>query len=71
MRQISRHLLLCVAVTLGYAAMSQANSPPAELQVRIGYLAYVPETGPLLSNVIPEPEDAGRRITGLVAVFQQ
>jgi ABC transporter substrate binding protein (PQQ-dependent alcohol dehydrogenase system) len=61
MRQISRHLLLCVAVTLGYAAMSQADSPAAELQVRIGYLAYTPATGPLLSNVIGEPADAGLR----------
>ena len=61
MRQISRHLLLCVAVTLGHAAMSQANSPAAELQVRIAYLGYTPATGPLLSNVIGEPEDAGLR----------
>lgn len=61
MRQISRHLLFCVAVSLSYAATSQADSPPAELQVRIAYLAYIPETGPLLSNVIPEPADAGRR----------
>lgn len=61
MRQTSRHLLLCVAVTLGYAAMSQANSPTAELQVRIAYLAYTPATGPLLSNVIGEPTDAGLR----------
>ncbi|MFZ3204407.1 MAG: ABC transporter substrate-binding protein [Pseudomonas sp.] len=61
MRQISRHLLLCVAVTLGHAAMSQASSPAAELQVRIAYLGYTPATGPLLSNVIGEPEDAGLR----------
>lgn len=61
MRQISRHLLLCVAVTLAYAAMGQADSPAAELQVRIGYLAYTPATGPLLSNVIGEPADAGLR----------
>ncbi|MFP3450007.1 branched-chain amino acid ABC transporter substrate-binding protein, partial [Pseudomonas sp. SIMBA_067] len=29
------------------------------LQVRIGYLNYRPEPGPLLSNIIPEPADAG------------
>ncbi|MDA7088593.1 ABC transporter substrate-binding protein [Pseudomonas sp. SA3-5] len=61
MRQISRHLLFCAAVTLGYAAISQAGSPAAELQVRIAYLAYTPATGPLLSNVIGEPADAGLR----------
>ena len=31
------------------------------LKVRIGYLGYRPDPGPLLSNVIPEPEDAGLR----------
>ncbi|BAN48878.1 ABC transporter substrate-binding protein [Metapseudomonas resinovorans] len=31
------------------------------LEVRIGYLAWEPERGPLLSNVIPEPLDAGLR----------
>ncbi|MDM8350564.1 ABC transporter substrate-binding protein [Pseudomonas sp. sp1636] len=41
--------------------MSLAASPPPELQVRIAYLAYTPATGPLLSNVIGEPEDAGLR----------
>ncbi|SDH56564.1 ABC transporter, substrate binding protein, PQQ-dependent alcohol dehydrogenase system [Pseudomonas benzenivorans] len=60
MRPLSRYLLLCAVATFAGIPASQANSP-AELQVRIGYLAYVPETGPLLSNVIPEPEDAGRR----------
>ena len=29
--------------------------------MRIGYLAHLPPRGPLLSNVIPEPLDAGRR----------
>lgn len=60
MRPLSRYLLLCAVATFGGIPASQADSP-AELQVRIGYLAYVPETGPLLSNVIPEPADAGRR----------
>jgi len=38
-------------------------SPAADetLQVRVGYLAFVPAPGPLLSNVIPEPLDAGSR----------
>ena len=61
MRPLSLCLLSCLAATLGCVSPAQAGSTPAELQVRIGYLAYVPETGPLLSNVIPEPTDAGRR----------
>ncbi len=61
MRQTSRHLLFCAAASLGLALPCQAATPAAELQVRIGYLAYIPDTGPLLSNVIPEPEDAGLR----------
>lgn len=59
MRPLSRHLLFCIAA--GLAAPCQAAAPAAELQVRIGYLAYIPPTGPLLSNVIPEPADAGLR----------
>jgi hypothetical protein len=31
----------------------------APLQVRIGYLGYRPDPGPLLSNVIPEPPMPG------------
>jgi len=31
------------------------------LDVRIGYLQWLPDQGPVLSNVIPEPEDAGLR----------
>ena len=38
-----------------------ASAAPEGLAVRIGYLAYQPDTGPLLSNVIPEPSDAGLR----------
>ena len=61
MRQTSRHFLLCAVASLGLALPCLAATPAAELQVRIGYLAYIPETGPLLSNVIPEPADAGLR----------
>jgi ABC transporter substrate binding protein (PQQ-dependent alcohol dehydrogenase system) len=56
MRRFAFYLLPCLLALFGAALAS----PAAELQVRIGYLAYVPQTGPLLSNVIPEPEDAGR-----------
>ncbi len=42
-------------ITLISAAPLQAGS----LDVRIGYLQWVPDQGPVLSNVLPEPEDAG------------
>jgi ABC transporter substrate binding protein (PQQ-dependent alcohol dehydrogenase system) len=61
MRQISRHLLFCAVASLGLAQPCLAATAAAELQVRIGYLAYIPDTGPLLSNVIAEPGDAGLR----------
>ena len=38
-----------------------ASAEPETLAVRIGYLSYRPDPGPLLSNVIPEPVDAGLR----------
>ncbi|MFP3442084.1 hypothetical protein R0K18_30555, partial [Pantoea sp. SIMBA_133] len=31
------------------------------LDVQIGYLQWIPDQGPVLSNVIPEPDDAGLR----------
>ena len=33
----------------------------AALEVTIGYIQWVPDQGPVLSNVTPEPEDAGLR----------
>ncbi|WP_455232278.1 ABC transporter substrate-binding protein [Geopseudomonas aromaticivorans] len=53
-----RPLLPCLFTALGLLAAGPAS---AELEVRIGYLGYTPERGPVLSNVIPEPTDAGRR----------
>ena len=47
-------LLALTWATAGWAA-------EAPLQVQIGYLGYRPDPGPLLSNVIPEPIDAGLR----------
>jgi len=38
-----------------------ASAEPETLAVRIGYLGYRPDPGPLLSNVILEPVDAGLR----------
>jgi ABC transporter substrate binding protein (PQQ-dependent alcohol dehydrogenase system) len=56
-------LLVFLAVISG--ALAVADEP---LQVRIGYLAYLPDTGPVLSNVIPEPRDAGLRGAELAIV---
>lgn len=53
-----RKLLPCLLAALGLLACAPAR---ADLDVRIGYLGYTPDRGPLLSNVIPEPADAGRR----------
>ncbi|WP_313088224.1 ABC transporter substrate-binding protein [Pseudomonas sp.] len=52
-----RRLALCCCATL---ATSVALASEA-MDVRIGYLGYRPDPGPLLSNVIPEPVDAGQR----------
>ncbi|WP_426114463.1 ABC transporter substrate-binding protein [Pseudomonas sp. DSP3-2-2] len=62
MRQLSRPALHCL-LALAAAVLWTSPSPAANetLQVRIGYLAFVPDPGPLLSNVIPEPVDAGLR----------
>jgi ABC transporter substrate binding protein (PQQ-dependent alcohol dehydrogenase system) len=62
MRQLAPYALiylLAIACAAGLATQSQAADAP--LQVRIGYLGYQPDPGPLLSNIIPEPTDAGLR----------
>lgn len=52
--------LLALAATLAASPAPAAQAQAAEpLQVRIGYLGYRPDPGPLLSNIIPEPADAG------------
>ena len=57
--------LLCLALAaLSFSAM--ADDQP--LAVRIGYLAYIPDTGPILSNITPEPKDAGLRGAELAIV---
>ncbi|WPC06545.1 ABC transporter substrate-binding protein [Pseudomonas benzenivorans] len=61
MRPSRFRLLFCLLALFGAAAPSEAASPATELQVRIGYLAYTPPSGPLLSNVIAAPADAGLR----------
>ncbi|HEX8593815.1 MAG TPA: ABC transporter substrate-binding protein [Pseudomonas sp.] len=62
MPQLSRRAVYCLLALA--ALVSWVNAVQAAeqtLQVRIGYLAFVPDPGPLLSNVIPEPLDAGLR----------
>lgn len=49
-------LLACTALPPAHA-----QGAPDTLEIRIGYLGWQPPTGPLLSNVIPEPTDAGLR----------
>ncbi|PCM44543.1 ABC transporter substrate-binding protein [Marinobacter sp. ANT_B65] len=44
-----------ILITLVNAAPLQAES----LEVRVGYVQWHPDQGPVLSNVLPEPEDAG------------
>ncbi|MFC5698748.1 ABC transporter substrate-binding protein [Pseudomonas sp. GCM10022186] len=61
-----RHYLihgLAYLLALSSAALlaTQVRAEEGALEVGIGYLAWEPERGPLLSNVIPEPEDAGLR----------
>lgn len=63
MRHLLRHLLQHASCLIALACgASLAHAAPAkELAVQIGYLGYRPDPGPLLSNVIPEPADAGQR----------
>ncbi|MGE8385063.1 MAG: ABC transporter substrate-binding protein, partial [Pseudomonas putida] len=61
--------LLALAATLSAPlAPAAQGQPAAPLQVRIGYLGYRPDPGPLLSNVISEPADAGRQGAELAIV---
>ncbi|MFC3607387.1 ABC transporter substrate-binding protein [Stutzerimonas tarimensis] len=61
MRQLTRYALACaLACAAPFAAIQQAAASE-EMEIRIGYLAWIPDPGPLLSNVIPEPADAGLR----------
>ena len=67
MRPLAPSLLACLlgvfAAALASHTLLAAETPaaPEGLQVRIGYLGYTPDPGPLLSNVIGEPRDAGLR----------
>ncbi|KRP43512.1 ABC transporter, substrate binding protein, PQQ-dependent alcohol dehydrogenase system [Pseudomonas libanensis] len=58
MRQLAPYAVVCL-LAIAWATSGQAADTP--LQVQIGYLGYRPDPGPLLSNVIAEPADAGQR----------
>ncbi|MFP3495198.1 ABC transporter substrate-binding protein [Pseudomonas sp. SIMBA_059] len=58
MRQLAPYAVICL-LAMVCAPGSQAAEAP--LPVPIGYLGYRPDPGPLLSNVIGEPADAGQR----------
>jgi ABC transporter substrate binding protein (PQQ-dependent alcohol dehydrogenase system) len=62
MRQLVSYALFYL-LAIGCAALLATQSQAADpgLQIRIGYLGYRPDPGPLLSNIIPEPTDAGLR----------
>lgn len=49
--------LLALTALLCLAPLLPAQATP--LVVEIGYIQWVPDTGPVLSNVIPEPADSG------------
>lgn len=52
---IQLHLLLTAALTLPLPAMA-AKTP---LEIDIGYIGLEPDHGAVLSNILPEPADAG------------
>ncbi|MDX1756817.1 MAG: ABC transporter substrate-binding protein [Marinobacter sp.] len=54
-------LLLPIVVAIALGLFLSSGGRAAELEVRIGYIQWTPDQGPVLSNVIPEPEDAGLR----------
>ncbi|WP_271407497.1 ABC transporter substrate-binding protein [Pseudomonas sp. Q1-7] len=62
MRHYLIHGLACLlALTSAALLATQVRAEGDGLEVGIGYLAWEPKRGPLLSNVIPEPQDAGLR----------
>jgi ABC transporter substrate binding protein (PQQ-dependent alcohol dehydrogenase system) len=46
-----------MALLLGLSAATAAQA----LDIHIGYVQWMPDQGPVLSNIIPEPEDGGLR----------
>jgi ABC transporter substrate binding protein (PQQ-dependent alcohol dehydrogenase system) len=62
MRQlVSYGFFYLLAIATASLVATQSQAADEELKVQIGYLAYIPDPGPVLSNIIPEPRDAGLR----------
>jgi len=61
MRHFVQRAGYLIALACAPLVATAAPVPGETLSVRIGYLGYRPDPGPLLSNVIPEPIDAGQR----------
>jgi len=61
MRHFVQRAGYLIALACAPLVATAAPGPGETLSVRIGYLGYRPDPGPLLSNVIPEPIDAGQR----------
>jgi len=63
MRQPAHLVLTCLLTLLAPTAWGQNERADTQavspLQIRIGYLSYRPDSGPLLSTIWPEPNDAG------------
>ncbi len=51
--------LLALILLLWFSPLAALHAE--SLEVRVGYIQWVPDTGPVLSNVLPEPADAGLR----------
>ena len=60
-RLLSYALIPLLAAAGGWLPSAVQAGDEAGLQIRIGYLGYRPDPGPLLSNIIAEPADAGLR----------
>ena len=48
------------AIVLGLSALL-SSAAYANLEVKIGYLSLEQDKGPVLSNILPEPDDAGEQ----------
>lgn len=54
-------LLFRTATAILAAILSTTPLKAESIEVRVGYVQWLPDQGPVLSNVLPEPEDAGLR----------
>lgn len=51
-----------LTITLLWTTLAALPSSAAEtVDVKVGYVQWTPSSGPVLSNVLPEPEDSGLR----------